>query len=56
VGVTLLGREGAKLAREHANVGVIDVTIVDVSGVIAVLSFSDGICDDAEGIEIVRAI
>src|SRR5712692_1908498 len=54
--VAFLGGESTKLAGKDADVGVVDITIKDVSGVIAVLSLSDGICDDAEGIEIVRAI
>ena len=53
VGIAFLGGEGAELAGEHANVGVIDVTIVDVSGVVPVLLLAHDIGDKPERVEIV---
>ena len=56
VGVALFRGESAELAGENADVGVVDVTIVDVGGVVAVLSLAHRARHDAERIEIIRSI
>src|SRR5581483_3044694 len=48
MGVTLLRGKGAKLTREHADVRVIDVAIVNVSRKIAVFSFPHHVGHHAE--------
>ena len=56
VGIEFVSSKRAELSRKDANVGVIDVTIVDVAGVIAVLSFAHDISDHAQRIEFARFI
>src|ERR1700682_2589150 len=56
VGVALLRGKCAELAREHANVRVIDVTIENVSGDVPVLLFAHRASHNAERVEIVRPI
>src|SRR6266436_3102470 len=46
--------ERAKLAGEHANIGVIDVAVEDIGCPVAVFTFTDDVGYLAEGIEIVR--
>ena len=60
----ILSREGvrvasactkcAKLAGEYANIGIIDVTIQDISCSVAVFTLANDVGDLAEGVEIVR--
>jgi hypothetical protein len=38
MGVALLGGDGTELAGEYTDVRIVDVTIVDIGGVVAVLS------------------
>ena len=56
VSVTFLRGESAELAREDANVGVIDVTIVNIGGVVAVLLLAHDIRHDSKRVEIIRAV
>src|SRR6266513_2969730 len=56
VRITFLRGESAKLAGENANIRVIDVTIVDVSCVVAVFSFAHDVGHDAKRVEIVRIV
>ena len=51
--VTFLGCEGAELTGENANVGVVDVTVVNVGGVVAVLLFARRAGHDSERVKIV---
>ena len=46
----------AELARKNANVGVVDVAVVNVTGVIPVLSFAHRIRHYPEGVQIARLI
>ena len=50
------GGEGAELARKNADVGVVDVAVVDVTGVISVLSLAHHIRHHPEGVQIARLI
>src|SRR6266487_3162313 len=54
--IALLGGESAELAGEDANVGVIDVTVVDVGRVVAVLSLAHDVSDHSERVKVVRTI
>src|SRR5438270_4228125 len=54
--IALFSGESAELAGEQANVGVIDVAIVDISCVVAVLSLTHNVGNYSEGVKIVRAI
>src|SRR5260370_2785991 len=40
VGVALLGGKGAELAREYTDVGIIDVTVVDIASVVPIFSLT----------------
>ena len=52
VRIAFLGGKSAELARENANVRVIDVSIVNVGGVVAVLSFTNNAGNHPEPVEI----
>ncbi len=54
--IAFLGGKSAELAGKNTNIGVVDVTVVDVRGVVAVLLLANVACNDAEGVEIGRAI
>src|ERR1700726_727411 len=56
MGIAFFGGEGAELAGENANIGVIDVAIQDIGRVVAILLFAERICDNSEGVKIVRAV
>src|SRR5258707_5325398 len=56
VGIAFFGSEGAKLAGEHTNIGIIDVTIDDIAGVVAVLLLAHRAGHDPERVEIVASI
>ena len=56
MGIALLGGESAELTREDADVGVVDVTVVNVGGEIAVLSFAHHIRHHPQRIQIGRPI
>ena len=51
--IALLRGESAELAGEDANIGIIDVTIVNVGGVVAVLSLAHDVGDHAKRVKIV---
>src|SRR5260370_996255 len=54
--ITFLRGECAELAREHTDVRVIDVTIEDVGGDVAVFLLPHRARHDAEGVQVVRLI
>src|SRR3954453_20456080 len=54
--VPLARGKGAKLAREHANIRVVDVAVVNESRVIAVLLLSHSTRQDSEGVQVVRPV
>src|SRR5205823_5543996 len=56
MGVALLGGEGTELAGEYTDVGIVDVPVVDIAGVVSIFSLTHHIGDDPERVEIVRAI
>jgi len=56
MGVPFLGGESAELAGEDTDVRIVDVTVVDVAGIVSILSLARGIGDDPERVEIVRAV
>ncbi len=56
MGIALLSGKGAELAGEHTNVGIVDVTVVDVTGVVSIFSLAHDAGYDPERVEIVRAI
>ena len=56
VRIAFLGRESAELAGEDANVRVVNVTVVDVSGAVPIFPLAHNVGHDSKVIEIVRAI
>ena len=56
MGVAFLRRESAELAGEYTDVGIIDVTVVDIAGVVSIFSLPHDIGDHPERVEILRAI
>ena len=48
MGVPFFRSKGAELTGQDANVGIVDVTIVDVSGEVAVLSLAHHVREHAE--------
>ena len=54
--VTFPSAEGAKLAGENADIGVIDVAIEDISGTVAVFSFTNDVGDQAERVDVGRPV
>jgi hypothetical protein len=56
VGIAFFGSKRAELARKDANVGVIDVTVVDVTRVIPIFSFAHDIRHHAQRIKFARFI
>ena len=56
MGIAFFGGERAELAGENTDIGVIDVAIQDIGGVVAILLFAERICDDSERVKIVRAV
>ncbi len=56
MGVAFLGGEGAELAREYTDVGIIDVTVVDIAGVVSIFSLPHDIGDHPKRIKIIRSI
>jgi len=54
--ITLFGRKSAELAGKDADVGVIDVTIVDVGRVVSVFSFARNVGDHSQRVEVVRTV
>jgi hypothetical protein len=54
--ITLFRRKSAELAGKDADVGVIDVTIVNVGRVITVFSLAQNVGDHSERVEVVRAV
>src|SRR5438045_7326058 len=52
VGIALPGSEGAELTRKNADVGVVDITVMNVAGIIAVLSLAHEIGHHPQRIEI----
>ena len=54
--VSLPSREGAELAGENADIRVIYVAVVDVGGVVTILSLPHGAGHDPESVQVVRAI
>ena len=54
--VAFLGGKSAELARQDADVRVIDVAIVDVSCVVAVLPLAHHVGDDSKSVKIVCTI
>jgi hypothetical protein len=55
VRVALASAKGAKLAGEHADIGVIDIAVENIGRAIAVFPFTNDISDLAERIQIIRA-
>src|SRR5213076_904849 len=53
MGVPFLGGEGTELAGEHTDVRIIDVTVVDVTGVVSIFTLPHDVSDDPERVEIV---
>src|SRR5215471_14751649 len=56
VRVPFLSGKSTELAGEHTDVRIVDVTIVDVSGEVAVLSLANDVGHYAERVQVVRAI
>src|SRR5205823_8771510 len=56
VGIALPGSEGAELTRKNADNGVVDITVMNVAGIIAVLSFAHEIGDHPQRIKIAGLI
>ena len=56
VGIALPGSEGAELTRKNADIGVVDITVMNVAGIIAVLSFAHEIGHHPQRIEIAGLI
>jgi hypothetical protein len=56
VRIALPGGESAELARKNTDVGIVDVSVVNVTGVIPVLSFAHHIRHHPEGVQITRLI
>ena len=56
VGIAFPGREGAELARKDADVGVVDVTVVNVTRVVPIFSFAHDIRHYSQRVEIARLI
>ena len=56
VRVALFRRKSAELAGENADVGIVDVTIVNVSGEVAVFALAHCARHDAESVEIIRFV
>src|SRR6266516_6890467 len=56
VRITLSSRKSAELAGKDADVGVIDVTIVNVGRVVAIFSLAQNVGDHSERVEVVRAV
>ena len=56
VRVALFGGKRAELAGQDTNVRVVDVTVVDISRVIAVLSFAHHVGNHSKSVKIVRTI
>src|SRR6266571_7916385 len=54
--VSLLGGEGTELAGEYTDVGIVDVTVVDIGRVVAVLSLPHGARHHSQCVEIRRTI
>src|ERR1700730_8069294 len=54
--VAFPGAEGAELARENADVRVIDIPVQNIGGAIAVLSLPNNVCDESERIDVGGAI
>src|SRR5438876_10827164 len=52
VGVAFFAGKGAKLAAQDAVVGIVDVAIDNVAGIVAVLPLPNEIGDRADGIEV----
>jgi hypothetical protein len=56
MGIAFLGGESAKLAGKYADVGVVDVAVMNVTGVIPVLSFAHDVRHHPEGVQVARLI
>ena len=56
VRIAFLGGKSTELARQHTDIGVIDVPVVDVRGVVAVLALAHHVRDHSKAVEIIRAI
>jgi hypothetical protein len=56
VRITLFRRKSAELAGKDADVGVIDVTIVNVGRVVAVFSLAQNVGDHSKRVEVVRTV
>ena len=54
--VTFFCGESTKLTRKDANVGVIDVTIVDIGREVAVFSLTQNVGDYSQCVQVARAI
>jgi hypothetical protein len=56
VRIALPGGECAKLARQDADIRIVDVTIEDISSDVAILPLSDCASHNPEGIKIIRTV
>src|ERR1051326_8840486 len=56
VRIALFCGKSAKLARKNADVGVIDVTVMNVSGVVTVFSLAQNVSDHSRRVEVMRAV
>ena len=56
VRITLFGGESTELTGQNADVGIIDVTVVNIGRVIAVLAFAHHVGNHPKGVKIVRTI
>ena len=54
--IAFLRGEGAELAGEHADVGVVDVAIENVGRDVAVFSLPHGAGHDPESVEVIRSV
>ena len=52
MGVALLGGEGTKLAGEYTDVGIVDVTVADIAGVVSIFLLADGARHHSERVEV----
>jgi hypothetical protein len=52
VGIALFTRESAELAAENAIIGVVDVTIQDVTGPVTIFPLAHQVGDCAEGVQV----
>jgi hypothetical protein len=56
MGIAFFGSECAKLTRENADIGIVDVTVNDVSGVVTIFSLPHRACHDPKRVEIIGTV